>query len=87
MTGSPESICRVCGYDDGDERWTSCGSPNYVICPCCAAESGVDDLTVKIVRKYRAGWTANGRPWFEDAMRPDHWDAEDQLNRLPTEWQ
>lgn len=37
-----ESICRVCGLDEDDERWTGPDGAQYVICSCCGAESGVD---------------------------------------------
>ena len=79
----PPSLCAVCGYDEEDERWSVHGSPNYVICPCCAAESGVDDLSPADARRYRARWFAAGTPWFLPNERPDDWDLAEQLARVP----
>jgi hypothetical protein len=86
VTSAMEKVCRVCGFDDNDERWSSSGSPNYVICPCCAAESGVDDTTARMVRAYRGRWAKEGYPWFEKGQRPDPWSAEAQIASVPPEW-
>ena len=48
-----ESVCRVCGLDEGGDRWTGRDRAQYVICSCCGAEAGVDDLDVPTVRRYR----------------------------------
>jgi hypothetical protein len=60
-----ESVCRVCGYDDvGEERYSAGGVPEYVICPCCGAESGVDDSTLREARRYRSAWVGAGAKWW-----------------------
>lgn len=52
-------VCRVCGLCDGEEFWSAAG-PEYVICAYCGAESGVDDLTPRMVRRYRRQWLDSG---------------------------
>jgi hypothetical protein len=55
-----ESICRVCGLDEDDERWTVPDGAQYVICSCCGAESGADDFDLDRVRRYRTTWIDAG---------------------------
>jgi hypothetical protein len=45
-----ENICRVCGLDEGEDRWTGPDGEQYIICPCCGAESGVEDIRLDWVR-------------------------------------
>lgn len=80
-----ESTCRVCGFDEGDGRWLS-GNPEYLICSCCSAESGVDDSTRSAVQRSRRDWVRAGMPWFEPGERPEPWDAAAQLGRVPDPW-
>lgn len=80
-----ETVCRVCGFDDGDERWTGPDGAQYVICPCCGAESGVDDVLVRWVRRYRLRWIRAGRPWWSGDA-PASWDPDHQLRLVPPEW-
>jgi hypothetical protein len=81
-----ETVCRVCGFDDGDVRWGP-GAPEYVICPACWGESGVDDLTVAAARAYRSRWLAAGAPW-RDAQEgpPEGWVPQRELERVPPLW-
>lgn len=81
-----ESICRVCGLDEGEDRWTGPDGAQYVICSCCGAESGVDDLSQDRVRRYRAKWMNEGAAWFSPQERPAYWQLDPQLSRIPVAW-
>lgn len=81
-----ETACRVCGFDEDDDRWTGPDGGQFVICVCCAAESGVDDVDLRMVRRYRADWHANGSPWFEPECRPPGWQASSQESAIPFGW-
>lgn len=81
-----ESICRVCGLDEEDERWTGPAGAQYVICSCCGAESGVDDLNRRSVRDYRSKWIAAGCAWFSPQERPADWQLDRQMRGLPVAW-
>lgn len=81
-----ESFCRVCGYDEGEDRWTGPDGAQYIICVCCGAESGVDDLDLAWVRRYRAKWIADGSPWFAPEERPVDWSLHRQMGQIPTVW-
>ncbi|MEU8760154.1 hypothetical protein [Streptomyces sp. NPDC048659] len=80
-----ESVCRVCGYDDGSVFWEG-GWPTQMICPCCANESDVADTSVRGVRNYRGWWAGKGAPWWQPKERPEGWDIFRQLARIPEEW-
>lgn len=82
-----ETRCRVCGFDEGDERFDGAASPRYAICSCCGAESGVDDVSVAAVRHHRRGWIMRGAPWFTEAELPGDWTLDRQLTQIPPEWQ
>ncbi|ROS79067.1 hypothetical protein [Cellulomonas sp. PhB143] len=79
--GSSTTLCRACGWDLGEPGWTESG-PHYVVCDCCAAESGVDDVSTAHARAYRRRWIEHGAVWFDPAVRPDHWDLYAQLSTL-----
>ncbi len=81
-----ESICRVCGLDEGEDRWTGPDGAQYVICSCCGAESGVDDLSQDWVRRYRAKWVNEGAAWFSPKERPVDWKLDRQMSRIPAAW-
>jgi hypothetical protein len=81
-----EGVCRVCGYDDGDERWTGPGGAEYVICQCCAAESGVEDSDLRSVREYRPKWHATSCRWFAADERPQGWEPAAQVLQIPVDW-
>ena len=81
-----ESIYRVSGLNEDDERWTGTDGAQYVICTCCGGESGVDDLDLKSVRYYRSKWIAAGCAWFSPEARPADWQLDRQMSGLPTVW-
>lgn len=70
--------CRVCGFDVGG-GWAD-GSPLYAICPCCGAESGVDDHPTRLALGYLIEWVEAGTPWFDPSERPDGWNLRQQLH-------
>ena len=81
-----EAVCRVCGWDDGDERWSVQGHPQNVICSACGSESGVEDLNLKSVRAARKKWLETGAVWFAPEDRPLTWSADAQLSQVPRAW-
>ena len=87
MASVIESVCRVCGYDDvGEERWTGPDVAQYVICPCCGAESGVDDYDLRSAREHRGRWVQAGCPWFAADQRPAAWSFDQQAALIPGAW-
>ena len=76
-------MCRVCGWDDGDEFYDESGSPTYIICHCCGAESGLDQPDVRSARRYRQQWLDRGAPWFSPSATPPDWSVEVQLQAVP----
>lgn len=73
--------CRVCGFDVGEPLWID-GNPTYVICDCCGAEAGVDEVTRKMAVRWRTRWLARGAPWYEPRTSPVGWNlaaAREQL--------
>ncbi|TFV87181.1 hypothetical protein [Blastococcus sp. CT_GayMR16] len=85
VLGDVESACRVCGYDDGDERFIG-GVPQYVICRCCDTESGVDDVSAQQVARGRREWIERGRAWRHPEDRPAGWDPDLAIAALPSTW-
>ena len=81
-----ESICRVCGLDEGEGRWTGPDGAQYVICSSCGAESGVDDLDLDWVRRYREKWANEGAAWFSPDERPADWHLDRQMRQVPATW-
>lgn len=82
-----ESICRVCGYNDGDHRFNGLGHPEYVICPCCGSESGVDDSDLDQVRRTRAKWVEAGCSWWSpNDEEPTAWKPGLWRDRVPERW-
>lgn len=81
-----ETLCRVCGFDDGDVRWTGPDGAQYVICSCCGAESGVDDVLLTWVRRDRLRWIRSGRPWWSGEGPPEQWNPDAQLSLVPPAW-
>ncbi len=85
------TTCRVCGFDYGEIRW-SIGSDNelyaqYMICPCCRAESGPDDFDLETVRKSRQEWIDTKMEWWDkDDPPPHNWDPIEQMKNIPPEW-
>jgi len=82
------TLCLVCGFDyngyDDELPWGSGGdSPTYNFCPCCGVEFGYGDFTLESARNWRAKWVAQGMAWFRPKERPDGWEPEAQMSRLP----
>jgi hypothetical protein len=90
--GSPqgpewETVCRVCGYDDGVEPFWEQGWPNEnAICPCCGNEPSMGDVSLMGIRDYRGYWLGQGAPWSSPSSRPKDWDLLDQVTHIPAEW-
>lgn len=80
-----ENRCRVCGWDF-EELTRPDGFPSYLICSCCGAEVGVDDIDLKTIRKYRQKWIDRGAPWFSMKERPVKWSIQLQLESVPFEY-
>jgi hypothetical protein len=76
-----EHLCRACGWELDRPGWVG-GVPTNAICDCCAAESGVDDLTPERARRHRRRWIEHGAEWFDPVCRPAQWDLYDQLCEL-----
>lgn len=83
--GTKETFCRVCGFDEGDDRYFV-GEPQYVICPCCESKSGLDDWGPEDVRRARRAWIEGGRTWRYPEHRPADWDPDAALATLPAKW-
>jgi hypothetical protein len=81
-----ESICKVCGLDEGYDRWRVPDGAQYVICSCCSAESGVDDLDLAWARRYRAKWINEGAAWFSPKERPADWQLDRQMRLILAVW-
>ncbi|NEA40096.1 hypothetical protein G3I42_12560 [Streptomyces sp. SID11385] len=86
-----ETVCRLCGLS-GETYWHR-GAPTGLRCPCCGAESGIDDLAVPGdwyslagIRALRGYWAARGGPWYLPEKRPVDWDVLRQFGNLPAEW-
>jgi hypothetical protein len=86
VTGKPETACRVCGLDDGEELYDKYGVPQYIICECCGNESGIGDEELSQVRELRGFWVARGAPWHWPADKPAGWNVLEQMSNLPEEW-
>jgi hypothetical protein len=76
-----ERSCRACGWEL-DRPGRVGGVPMRAICDCCAAESGVDDVTLRQARDYRRQWIEHGAEWFDPTFRPARWDLYTQLSSL-----
>jgi hypothetical protein len=85
VVGTKETFCRVCGYDDLDERYFV-REPQYLTCACCGSESGPDDLNSDLVRRSREKWVEGGRTWQNPQERPADRDPDAALAALPAKW-
>lgn len=82
-----ETVCRVCGYDDGVDAFWEAGWPNEGnICDCCGNEPSVGDTSVMGLRNYRGYWLGQGAPWSSPNYRPKDWDILEQVKNIPSEW-
>lgn len=76
--------CRVCGLYIENAPWGYDGmSPTYEICPCCGVEFGNDDYTIESVKTYRTEWIKRGANWFTPKEKPNNWNLEEQLKKIP----
>ncbi|MFJ3235871.1 hypothetical protein [Streptomyces sp. NPDC086787] len=81
-----ETICRVCGFSDGDLYRDEGGWPTDIICPCCGAQSGIHDGTLDGVRAFRGYWVGQGAAWDTPEVRPENWDLIAQISSVPPAW-
>src|SRR3712207_424378 len=81
-----ESVCRVCGLHEGEDRWTGRDGAQYVSCSSCGAAAGVDDLDVAAVRRYRTDRQNPGAAWFSPEERPANWRLDSQMEQVPAAW-
>jgi hypothetical protein len=78
------TYCRVCGFDHGTPTWHEARYPDYgLICSCCGAQVGLDDISEAGVRHYRMVWLENGANWFSPKRRPADWDLFEQMKHIP----
>ncbi|MHC5908150.1 hypothetical protein ACVNF4_30340 [Streptomyces sp. S6] len=82
----PETVCRVCGQDDGSLLWNADGFPEWVYCDCCGIMSGAGDDHLDKIRMTRGYWVASGAVWDVPSNEPENWDLRAQLSRIPPEW-
>lgn len=81
-----EYTCRVCGLITEDIRWDDFGCPTYIICDCCGAESGYQDMHLFAIRNHRLEWSDSGSNWKYSKFQPPNWNLEDQLQQIPTQF-
>jgi len=81
-----ETVCRVCGHDDGSPFWDGGWPDEGNICPCCGHEPSVGDVGVMSLRNYRGYWLGQGAPWNDLKLRPEGWDLLEQVKGIPAEW-
>ena len=83
-----EYNCRVCGLEQDELPWGEDGKcPNYDICDCCGVEFGNEDYTYDSTIRYRKEWIEKGAIWSDEKRKPSSWDLNDQLSRIPEEYQ
>lgn len=84
-TTKASTRCRACGFDQAPQwPWGEDGrSPAYLICPCCGAESGLDEVTPADAHAYRDAWVKRGKPWFRPELKPNAWSWEKQKALIP----
>ncbi|CAM5274399.1 hypothetical protein GCM10010329_46170 [Streptomyces spiroverticillatus] len=80
-----ETLCRVCGLDDGSLRWEG-GWPTHDICDCCGHETDISDVSVEHLRHWRGYWAGQGARWSSPGRRPAGWNIFEQLAAIPEEW-
>lgn len=86
MEGKIETVCRICGYDDGTVLYDGYGCALFVTCPCCHSEAGIEDCGLSGAREARRLWLAGGAKWHSPECRPADWDVQRQLANLPPSW-
>lgn len=81
---SESTLCRVCGYDNGEPPWGADGkNPTFDICPCCGVEWGYEDNNPDSTRKYRQTWRDRGAPWSDRHEPHDDLTVEQRLAKVP----
>lgn len=75
------TLCRVCGWDFEEDPWAD-GAPQYLICDCCGAESGIEDLNPRAAERHLVWWIDEGVPWSDARARPADWDHEALRHQL-----
>ena len=77
-------FCRVCGYRESHPIWgNDSHSPEFDFCDCCGVEHGYQDSTPTSAKAFRDRWIANGAPWMTKTKKPDVWNLNEQLARVP----
>ncbi|MDY6024791.1 hypothetical protein [Bergeyella zoohelcum] len=78
-----EYNCRVCGFDNYPDCFWTNDIPYYIICPCCGCESGNEDYSIEVVKRYREKWINGGADWVEPKEKPEKWNKEEQFKNIP----
>ena len=79
-----DHTCRVCGLANEEPPWGPDGRlPTFDICDCCGVEFGYEDNSPASTRAYRQRWLGLGASWFSPKDRPDLWELDAQLRRVP----
>ncbi|MER0444439.1 hypothetical protein ABR738_07590 [Streptomyces sp. Edi4] len=81
-----ETVCRVCGYSDGDLYRDGGGWPTGLICACCGGQSGIQDATLQGVREFRGYWLGLGAPWDSPSEKAERWDLLEQISNIEPSW-
>lgn len=83
-----KNICPVCGYDKLDfSPYDKEGYASFDICPCCGFQFGNDDFPDKELSfaTWRKNWIENGCIWFSRGIKPENWNADEQLKKFNNE--
>jgi len=79
--------CRICGYYSDNFPWGEDGeSPSFQLCPCCGVQFGKEDCTLASIKEYRAEWISKGGKWYDKNEKPEGWDMESQMKKIPDEF-
>lgn len=83
MPNKENCRCRVCGLLQDQPPWGDDGlTPSFNICPCCGAEFGYHDATMKAIKTHRTKWLSTGAKWFVPNKKPNGWSLEKQLKQI-----
>jgi hypothetical protein len=81
------NCCLSCGYKPKYYPWGEDGqSPSMEICPCCGVQFGNEDKTLESLKTYRSKWISNGAKWFSKEDKPEGWDMDAQMKKIPEEF-
>lgn len=81
-----ETICRVCGMEYDSPTWNGENDATFDICNCCGVEFGIQDCTLEGVKAYREYWIRDGCQWMKPSLKPENWNLEEQLKKIPSRW-